>query len=144
MTTYLPTTARFAVIALVFAGTAAPAANAMQSADRMEQFAVSADANGDGYITEAEIREARTSRFDRFDRDSNDQLNSDDAPRFLMRQQFNDWLTVMTPDFDTDGNGSISRNEFVNGPMHAFEAADTDQDGQVAVEDLIATAQSLR
>jgi Ca2+-binding EF-hand superfamily protein len=98
-----------------------------------------ADANGDGIITKAEFTAARAKMFDRLDRNHDGYLTKDDKPRFSLRQggdgsRLQEILLML----DKDGDGRISRDEFVNSPSLLFERADTNHDGQVDASELAA------
>lgn len=112
-----------------------------QSSDQVEDMARQADANSDGWVTEAEIRALRHDSFQRLDRDGNNALNAEDAPSLFMRERFLDRLEGLNAQFDSDRNGDISMEEFVHGELHAFNAADEDGDGRVEVEALVEMSQ---
>lgn len=90
------------------------------------------DADGDGVITKAEFTAARAKMFDRLDRNHDSYLAKDDVPRFSLRRSANgDRMQEMMLMMDKDGDGRISRDEFVNSPSLLFGRADTNHDGQV-------------
>jgi Ca2+-binding EF-hand superfamily protein len=98
-----------------------------------------ADANGDGIITKAEFTAACAAMFDRLDRNHDGYLTKDDTPRFAQRQSSNGSRSQeMLLMLDKDGDGRISRDEFVNSPSLLFERADTNHDGQVDAAELVA------
>lgn len=98
-----------------------------------------ADANGDGIITNAEFTAARATMFDRLDRNHDGYLTKDDTPRFVLRQRSNgnraQEILLM---LDKDGDGRVSRDEFVNSPSLIFQRADANHDGQVDAAELAA------
>jgi Ca2+-binding EF-hand superfamily protein len=105
----------------------------------LTQLLSKADANGDGVITKAEFAEARAKMFDRLDRNHDGYLSADDKPRFSLRKNGNgDRLQQMVLMLDKDGDGRVSRDEFVNNPGMLFERADTNHDGQVDAAELAA------
>ena len=98
-----------------------------------------ADANGDGVITAAEFTDARAKMFARLDRNSDGYLTKDDTPRLTLRrsdngQRMQDMMLML----DKDGDGRISRDEFVNSPSLLFRRADTNHDGVVDQTELAA------
>jgi Ca2+-binding EF-hand superfamily protein len=98
-----------------------------------------ADANGDGIITKAEFGDARAKMFERLDRNHDGYLTKDDKPRFSLRQSGQgNRLQEMLLMLDKDGDGRISREEFVNSPSLLFDRADTNHDGQVDSTELAA------
>ena len=91
-----------------------------------------ADANGDGTITAAEFTDARAKMFTRLDRDNDGYLTKDDTPRLALRRSGNgERMQGMMLMLDKDGDGKISRDEFVNSPSLLFQRADTNRDGVI-------------
>jgi len=105
----------------------------------LSQLLTRADANGDGIVTKAEFTQARAKMFDRLDRNHDGYLSADDKPRFSFRKSSNgDRLQQMVLMLDKDGDGRVSRDEFVNSPSLLFERADTNHDGVVDAAELTA------
>lgn len=129
-----------ALIAVSTSGCAATAIHALagtRKPDPAEMFE-RADANGDGLITRAEFTEARAKMFARLDRNGDGYLTKDDAQgRFAARRSGDgSRLTQALITFDSDGDGRISRDEFVNGPSRLFDRADSNHDGVIDANEL--------
>jgi len=89
-----------------------------------------ADANDDGSVTKAEFIAARGEQFAKFDRNSDGYLDSNDVPkRLAARRQQNGGGDLLMSQFDADGDGKVTKEEFVNGPTMIFDRADADADG---------------
>jgi len=104
-----------------------------------------ADANHDGTVTRAELIAARADRFSKLDRNGDGYIDSGDLPKRLRRRQkASDRLSTLIAQFDKDGDGRISRDEFVNGPTRAFDRADTNHDGVLSADELKRAKAALR
>jgi len=98
-----------------------------------------ADTNGDGIITKAEFTDARAKMFARLDRNHDGYLTKDDKPRFSLRRNASgDRLQQLILMLDKDGDGRVSRDEFVNSPSLLFDRADANHDGQIDAAELAA------
>lgn len=86
-----------------------------------------ADANRDGNITKAELIAFRASNFTRLDRNDDSVLTRNDIPALLRRRGSLDFDSLIAQ-FDSNRNGQISRDEFVNGPTAVFDRADSNRD----------------
>jgi hypothetical protein len=86
-----------------------------------------ADANRDGNITKAELIAFRASNFTRLDRNDDSVLTRNDIPAFLRGRGPLDFDSLIAQ-FDSNQNGQISRDEFVNGPTAVFDRADSNRD----------------
>ncbi|HZT02802.1 MAG TPA: EF-hand domain-containing protein [Steroidobacteraceae bacterium] len=109
------------------------------------QMLASADANHDGTVTRAEFIAARASRFSKLDRNSDGYIDAGDLPKRLRRRhKAADRMSALIAQFDEDGDGRISRDEFVNGPTLAFDRADTNRDAVLSPDELKRAQEVLR
>lgn len=129
------------VVALVTSGCVATAVRAIAQPRKPDfaQMLEKADADGDGNITKAEFTDARAKIFARLDRNGDGYLTKDDVPSFAARRNANGGrLQQAELMLDKDGDGRISRDEFVNSPSLLFDRADTNHDGVVDKNELAA------
>jgi Ca2+-binding EF-hand superfamily protein len=129
------------VVALTTSGCVATAVRAIAQPRKPDfvQMLEKADANGDGNITKLEFTDARAKMFARLDRNGDGYLTKEDVPRFAARRSGNgDRLQQAELMLDKDGDGRISRDEFVNSPTLLFDRADTNHDGVVDKNELAA------
>jgi len=104
----------------------------------------SADTNGDGVITREEFHAARERLFARLDRNGDGYIDKDDlSGRLAGRQKAQERLAALVTQLDKDGDGRVSRTEFVDGPTPLFDRADTDHNGELS-KDEVAAARSQR
>ncbi len=103
-----------------------------------------ADTNGDGVITRKEFLAARASAFVRLDRNGDGYIDKDDLPsRLVGRGNAQQRLTQLVTQLDKDGDGRVSKAEFVEGPTPLFDRADTDHNGELSRDEVAAIKQKL-
>jgi Ca2+-binding EF-hand superfamily protein len=112
---------------------------------RAEGIFERADANNDGSVTREEFTAARAARFAKLDRNSDGYIDSDDVPkRLAARRQKQGGGDFMVGQFDTDGDGKVSKEEFINGPTLAFDRADTNKDNVLDAKELAAAKEAAK
>jgi Ca2+-binding EF-hand superfamily protein len=130
-----------ATVALTTSGCVATAVRAIAQPRKPDivEMLEKADANGDGNITKAEYTNARAKMFARLDRNGDGYLTKEDVPRLAARRKGNgDRLQQAELMLDKDGDGRVSRDEFVNSPSLLFDRADTNHDDVVDKNELTA------
>ncbi|AMN48192.1 hypothetical protein ACG33_14015 [Steroidobacter denitrificans] len=118
-----------------------------------------ADKDGDGAISRDEFRNARVELFARMDKNSDGYLdeadrrtdtkapgaaaktNTDQPPRKGARHEHRRMHKdmnhkTMFERLDADGDGRLSKDEFVDGAMSRFDQADTDGNGMLDTQEL--------
>ena len=104
-----------------------------------------ADANNDGSVTKEEFVAARGQQFARFDRNSDGYLDSNDVPKRLAeRRKQNGGGEMHGGQFDGDGDGKVSKDEFINGPTLIFDRADTDKNNVLDAKELAAAKEAAK
>lgn len=96
------------------------------------------DTNGDSVISIAEYRDLQIARWPRIDRNGDGFLTLDDFPRFAAARARR--LLAEIADLDVNGDGRISRDEFIHGPAPLFHRADQNADGVLTRTELEAAA----
>jgi len=99
----------------------------------------SADTNGDGVITREEFHAARERLFGRLDRNGDGYIDhADMSGRLAGRQKAQERLAELVEQLDADGDGRVSKAEFVDGPTPLFDLADTDHNGELSRDEVAA------
>jgi len=103
-----------------------------------------ADANHDGYVTRDEFRASRAAQFQRLDRNDDGVVTLSEFPRLAKsnRPKAQALKTVITH-ADRDGDGRVTRTEFVDGPAPLFDRADRDHDGRLSRDEVAAVRDQL-
>lgn len=104
-----------------------------------------ADANNDGSVTREEFVAARGVQFAKFDRNSDGYIDSNDVPqRLAARRQQNGGGEMLMGQFDANGDGKVSKEEFVNGPTTIFDRADSDDNDVLDAKELAVAKEAAK
>jgi Ca2+-binding EF-hand superfamily protein len=104
-----------------------------------------ADTNNDGSVTREEFISARGNQFAKFDRNSDGYIDSNDVPkRLAARRQQNGGGEMLMGQFDANGDGKVSKEEFVNGPTTIFDRADSDDNDVLDAKELAAAKEAAK
>ena len=98
------------------------------------------DLNSDGQITLAETQEVRSGIFDQADQNGDGFISEDErsdlrAPGRQQRRQ-RPGRSRNEGALDTNEDGMISREEFLNGPNPLFDRVDANEDGVVTQDEI--------
>jgi Ca2+-binding EF-hand superfamily protein len=121
------------------------AASSAQAASRTPGAALDkADANHDGYVTREEFKASRAAQFARLDRNGDGVATLSEFPRLAKsnRPKARTLKAVITH-ADQDGDGRVTRAEFVDGPVPLFDRADRDHDGRLSRDEVAALRDRL-
>jgi hypothetical protein len=103
-----------------------------------------ADANGDGSVTKEEFIAARGQQFKKFDRNSDGYIDSNDVPKRVAERRKQNGGEMHGGQFDADGDGKVSKDEFINGPTLVFDRADADKNSVLDAKELAAAKQAAK
>ena len=105
-----------------------------------------ADANNDGSVTKEEFAAARGGQFAKFDRNSDGYIDSSDVPKRMAqrRNQNGSGGEMLGGQFDANGDGKVSKQEFINGPTLIFDRADADKNGVLDAKELAAAKEAAK
>lgn len=109
------------------------------------EFLDSADTNHDGVVSRPEFDVALVKRFASLDRNSDGFIDLNDLPaRLRSNQTAEDRISNLIDRFDTDGDGRISKTEFVGRMALVFDRADKDHNGVLSADELAAAKAAIR
>lgn len=103
---------------------------------RMEAHFAGADTNGDGAISEAEAAAQRAARFDEMDANGDGVLTAEEAQAHREAKRAERAGQMLQGRFDANGDGQVSRDEFLSPEDPMFARADANGDGLVTKDEI--------
>src|SRR5512145_790614 len=96
-----------------------------------------ADANQDGKVTRQEYIDARAAQFARMDRNGDGVVDETDSRERADQSFLGKRATAaMRGRIDTNSDGKISKDEFVNSPTALFDRFDADKNSELDAKEL--------
>ena len=121
------------------------------AADRLAGIAFTRlDGNGDGQLDATELRQARAQRFERLDANDDCVVTAVEQAEagnrmFRKAEALEGAMAIRFETLDADGNGKLSREEFVDSPGGGIAARlDKDGDGKVSKAEFMAGIEAAR
>jgi len=100
-----------------------------------------ADANGDGRITKAEVQALKATKFAELDKNSDGVLTDDERPR---RGGGDKGIRPgRMHRGDADGDGKVTKDEFIGGTDRMFERLDANGDDVITTDEIAAAKQRM-
>ena len=134
---------RTLILACSIAALAACNAAAQSGRGDLSTVIARADANGDGAVDRSELLAARADACARLDRNGDGVFTTDELPERALNRPRIQQAVAAARAFDANGDGAISRTEFVEGPTPAFDLADGNGDGVVTAQELDAARAAI-
>jgi Ca2+-binding EF-hand superfamily protein len=101
------------------------------------------DTNKDGSVARDEFLAARAEQFAKLDKNSDGFLDDADLPE-RAKEHRAERGGKLRQQFDTNGDGKLAKDEFVNGPTPMFDAADKNGNGLLDSSELEAARAAVR
>jgi hypothetical protein len=95
-----------------------------------------ADANHDGKVTKQEYIDARTAQFSRMDRNGDGFIDNADSREGADQSERGRRAATVRGRIDSNGDGKVSKEEFVNAPTMVFDKFDADKNGELDAKEL--------
>jgi len=129
---------------LLCAGLVAAASAAAESRFGNGAMLEGADTNSDGMVVRDEFLAARAGAFTRMDRNSDGFLDKADRPEGAPEGPHGERAARMQERIDADGDGRISRDEFVNGATPMFDRLDADHNSVLDAKEIEAARERVK